>query len=81
MTKVTNWPMLVERNGKQYVFSKKECEKAQLRAQVASDVSKSILAGSTVSRAIYDAAHELDMSPQTAWTYWRTFSAVTAAKS
>lgn len=71
----------MERGGKKFIFSQKECERAALRAEVASDVSKSILEGSSVSRAIYDAAVSHDMSPQTAWAHWRAFNAVTASKS
>ena len=77
-----NSPIIVEHGGKTFVFSQKECDRAEARGRIAAGVSARVAKGRPASRAVFDVAMALDISPQTAWTHWRTFkSALENAKA
>lgn len=73
MAKV-NGALLLRHDGKTYLFSPKDCEKAKMRAEICQTAAAAAAAGGvSMTNAIFHAAEERDTSHLTAWRYWRYF--------
>lgn len=71
--------LLLRHDGKTYLFSPKDCEKAQKRAEICQAAAADAAGGGrSMTNAIFHAAEARGTSHLTAWTYWRYFRSAEA---